>query len=494
MANKRTIEFEFLVRDRDAVQGINNIENQVGKMGRAFSTMGGLAKAAISGIALREIGQFVWDATQAAVDVEESTNAIGKVFKDAAGEVTAFGDSAATAVGLSKAEFQGLAAVTGSLLKGVGFDVGEAADQTLLLTERAADMASVFNTDVSDALGAVNSALKGEFNPIEQFGVKLSAAAVASEALTLGLAETKSELTDQDKALAAINLIFAQTNDIAGDFKDTQDGLANSTRTATAEWTNFKAELGSSTTGPAAQAVTFLRRVLTGVEEISGSIDGATQAYRRMIIEGIDPTTNASASLVTILNNQLNTSLKDATNLWGALGYTSGEVEQATREATDSVVEYARMLGMSADDVLNLSGQIDQLGETLGWSEQGTWAVREALRAAGEEMRKSDIIDMYRVRTEGMTSAVNQAGESLKNWLTPLADTRDRLVAANTAQAALVGQFQRFKNEVDPAIDALQELGWKAGWSADEILRVKAALEAVGDSVARIVGGGKVIE
>ncbi len=257
-------------------------------------------------------------AVKSSSDLGESINAVNVVFGDANETILEFGENAATAVGLSNEAFNSLATVTGAFLQNVGFDARGAADETINLTTRAADMASVFNTDVSTALNAIQSGLKGEFNPLEQFGVKINAAAIEAKAFALGLGEvTVSQtdvaqaqlnlsdtldvwnelmedgkigtdeaiqasinhakavaalekaqagslgpLTDNAKATAALALIYGQTEKLAGDFANTSEGLANSTKIARAELTNAAANIGDQLIPIALQLVEVVREVV----------------------------------------------------------------------------------------------------------------------------------------------------------------------------------------------------------------------------------------
>lgn len=130
------------------------------------------------------------------------------------------------------------------MLKNSGMGMDEVADKTIDLTKRAADMASVFNTDVSDALTAIQAALRGEADPIERYGVKVSAAAVQQKALADTGKQAASALTDQELAAARLALIFEQTDAVAGDFANTSDGLANKTRIANARMEEMQATIG----------------------------------------------------------------------------------------------------------------------------------------------------------------------------------------------------------------------------------------------------------
>ena len=62
-----------------------------------------------------------------------------------------------------------MSTITGALLKDTGLSMEEVAEQTIMLTERAADMASVFNTDVTESMDAILQATRGETEAIRRF-------------------------------------------------------------------------------------------------------------------------------------------------------------------------------------------------------------------------------------------------------------------------------------------------------------------------------------
>jgi hypothetical protein len=251
MATAATISAKLILDSSGYDKGIDSeskktdsfsktLSSKLSDVGGKMAMVGGVMSAAVTA----PIVAGFKSAIEASSDLSESANAMNVVFGDAALTMEKFGETSATTVGLSTSDFNQLSATTGAFLKNVGFDLQGAADETINLTSRASDMASIFNTDVSQALGAIQSGLKGEFNPLEQFGVKINAAAIEAKALSMGLAETKGELDDNAKAQAALALIYEQTDQFAGDFKNTSDGLANSTRIMNAEITNASAELG----------------------------------------------------------------------------------------------------------------------------------------------------------------------------------------------------------------------------------------------------------
>jgi phage-related protein len=212
------------------IQSIGKVALGVGAAG--FAAMAGgavlLAKRAIP----------------AASDVVESMNAVNKVFGESSDIIIDWGEDAATQAGLAQSEFFQMSSTTGAMLQNLGIDQRMAAEESVNLAKRAADMASIFNTDVADALGAIQAGLRGEADPLERFGVRLSAAAVKAKAMEMGLLDATGAMDDQARATAALALLYEQTDAFAGDFVETSGDLANAQRVAEAQWENILAILG----------------------------------------------------------------------------------------------------------------------------------------------------------------------------------------------------------------------------------------------------------
>nr|MDA3939825.1 phage tail tape measure protein [Spirochaetia bacterium] len=217
-------------------------------------------------------------ALKASSDLAESANAVSVVFGDSAKVIDKWGETAATSAGLTQASFNGIATIIGAQLKQSGLDIDDVAVSTIDLTQRAADLASVFNTDVSDAAGALGAALRGESEPARRYAINLSEAAVQAEALSSGLIRSKSEMTDQIKVQARLNLIMKQSNDVAGDFQNTSDGLANRTRILKSEIVNIAAELGN-------QLVPIAEDVLEVVGDLVHQFSDLDDGTKKLILQ-----------------------------------------------------------------------------------------------------------------------------------------------------------------------------------------------------------------
>lgn len=222
-----------------------------GILSAAKSFIGPLAAA----FSIGAIVNFGKDSIEQASTLSESLNAVKVSFGDASGAITALGENSARRLGLSQAQFNGIAtqfSAFAGTIAGSGGDIAGVIDD---LSTRGADFASVFNLDVSDALGLFQSGLAGETEPLRKYGIDLSAAAVEAYAAAHGIGEVGRELTEQEKVQARYGYLMEQTSKTQGDFANTADGLANSQRIANAEIQDAQAKLGNSFL-PIAQAVT----------------------------------------------------------------------------------------------------------------------------------------------------------------------------------------------------------------------------------------------
>lgn len=270
MANEVTIR--ILAKD-DASRVFKDVSHEATGFGKVLGNVGQIASGflfanVISGAGAKLAG-FFSSSTKAASDLGESVNAVNVIFGDSAGKILDWGKTASTQAGLSQRAFQQLATPLGAMLKNAGFDMDEVADKTIDLTRRAADMASVFNTDVEDALAAIQAGLRGELDPLEKYGVKLSAATVEQKALAMTGKNTAASLTETEKAAARVALIFEQTNVVAGDFVNTSDQLANKTRIQNARMEELQATIGQKLL-PVQMAITEAKLKL--VEVIAGKV------------------------------------------------------------------------------------------------------------------------------------------------------------------------------------------------------------------------------
>jgi len=212
---------------------------------------------------------------KAASDLQESMNAVNVVFGESAKIIHDFGKTSATSVGLSTAAFNQMATQTGALLKGTSLNVQQLGTTTTDLTTRAADLASVFNTDVSDAMSAINQAIRGETEAIRRYSGDVTDNTIKQFALANGIQKSVSEMTQQEKRLLRVRVIMEQTSDKAGDFARTSEDLANKLRITKEQLVDVSGQLGLVLIPVVTKVVGILASIIKAFADLPGPVKTA---------------------------------------------------------------------------------------------------------------------------------------------------------------------------------------------------------------------------
>ncbi|MCI7688947.1 MAG: hypothetical protein MSQ68_01035 [Trueperella pyogenes] len=184
-------------------------------------------------------------AVAAASKLEQSTGTIDDIFKQNAAQVHAWAASAAKDVGLSKNSYNELAAVISTQLKNGGTSMDELGAKSNNLIKLGADLSAGFGGSTADAVSAISSALKGERDPIERYGVSLKQATIDAKAAELGFKKVGGSISNEANQAATLALIMEQTGDMHGKFGREADTLAHKQEVFKAQLENVAATLGT---------------------------------------------------------------------------------------------------------------------------------------------------------------------------------------------------------------------------------------------------------
>ncbi|MFZ5856787.1 MAG: hypothetical protein ACOYZ6_08150 [Chloroflexota bacterium] len=198
-----------------------------------------------------------------ASDLEETKNKVKVVFGEMGQSVLDWSMDSATALGMSQNTALSAAGTFGNLFTTMGIGKDASADMSEGLVQLAADLASFNNIDPTEVLEKLRSGLVGEVEPLRTLGINLSQTAVVAKAMEMGLADAEDELSAAALAQARYALIVEQSNNAAGDFARTADGLANQQRILKAQFEDAAAALG----------VQLLPYALQFVQWVSGLIE-----------------------------------------------------------------------------------------------------------------------------------------------------------------------------------------------------------------------------
>jgi uncharacterized protein YlxW (UPF0749 family) len=341
----------------------------------------------------------IFKLAQGASNLAESVNAVNVTFGEASEGILELGESAATAVGLSKSEFNGLAVQFSSFAKTVTGDGGDVVATMDTLTTRVADFASVMNLDVPEAARIFQSALAGETEPIKKFGIDLSAASVAAFAVANGISESAASMTEAEKVTARYGLLMESTEQTAGDFANTSDGLANQQRILSANLKNLADGIGTGALPMLTALVSTANKAVMAFADLSPEAQSAIGKFAAMGVAGLGLLGSLSlvAGQVIKMRDRFTTLGDDGVRSLNNMGKAAKGLGVGMGIATLAVVAFE----------LNQKRQNDSLHESLD-------LMGELSRLAAEELP-----DAYR----DMLVAGLMAGNSLSEVMQKFAES-----------------------------------------------------------------------
>ena len=207
---------------------------------KATRAVGLVAVAAASAAA--KIGK---DSVMAASDVAQQFGALDAVFGKNAEQLKAFSKTMVE-YGLSTADAARYAALLGTQLKGLGMEESDAIARTKELEILAADLAATYGGTTADAVQALSSTFKGEYNPIERYGVAIRKSDITARLAEQGLKGLKGETLKAAEAQAAYELILSKTTAAQGQSKREYNTLAAQLQRLRASYSNITASLGEA--------------------------------------------------------------------------------------------------------------------------------------------------------------------------------------------------------------------------------------------------------
>ena len=244
---RRTIEVDFLVDDKDKskLKGIGDeAQGTVGK----FDSMKGAVVGAVAAIGVQQVASFAMEIGKLAEQAQIAADSANKVLGPALGELRGDLEESRLTMGFNSGELDGLIAQYGLMTDSLGLADTAQAEFIEWLFKTGGELAA-YKGDLGlseDAVGALGGALRGEFDSLEQFGIKVSAAAVAEKKLELAADPANAALSDQQLELLALQtLITEKATPAIGSLAAAQDGLAGKTNAATARFEDLKAQLGT---------------------------------------------------------------------------------------------------------------------------------------------------------------------------------------------------------------------------------------------------------
>lgn len=210
-------------------------------------------------------------AVEAASNLEETKNKATVVFGDMADSVIKNAERADSALGLSQQKYLDYASSIAAALKAGGMGVEESAALAERAVQHFADLASFHNAETADVAVAWQSAIHGQYEPIQKYFPFITDSYLKTYGIANGMLDENIDTLTANQRAVLINAIALDEslNPALNDFAETSDGAANQMRTLQAQSENAAATLGLQLLPYAIQFMQMLSDLITRFQALT---------------------------------------------------------------------------------------------------------------------------------------------------------------------------------------------------------------------------------
>lgn len=256
---------------KSRLERIASLQSRAGKV----AGMAGKAGATASVTMTAPLIAFGQHAFTAAADAAELQSAFDYTFGKNAEAMNQWADRTGAALNRTNVELKEAANTFGIFFNQA--DPAKSAGMSQQFAVLAQDLSSFYNVDPGTAMDKLRSGLTGESEPLRDFGVFMTDAAIKAQALKMGLKPVGKEFTEQQKIMARAAFIMENTKNAQGDLERTSDSTSNKLRAANTAWQNLSLTVGQ-------ELIPALTPAITALTDMLKSFSGLSPKTRKWVV------------------------------------------------------------------------------------------------------------------------------------------------------------------------------------------------------------------
>ena len=398
-------------------QASNGLGSTLGKVGAALASFGIAAKAV----------QFGKNSIESARDLERNLFSVGTIFDEFSPKIVQFTKDAAQ-LGLSQKDAAKASTFLGSVLKQSGFSMDFVTSETQKLVSLGVDLAATYGYDVQEALLGMTALFRGEYDPIEKFGVAMKQSEINAELAARKLDHlTGAERRNAEQTIR-LELLYQRAADATGAFGAQSGNLYVEQKKLQAQWENIQAQLGTD----------LLPVFGKLVEALVPLVDDLTPRLAQAVQDSI-PVLETMVGVLSDMSDETTTT-----------GQTFGVLSEALGTTFRIFAENIGLIVQLAAVFVALRTAVALFALALKVTPFGT-----AITLIGT-----------------LTGSVLIAIDSFKRYRNQLEKVGDAMTGAEKDSTAFLGTLLKFNPTFDPIIGSFQKL-------IIEVLKLTGALDAI---------------
>ena len=445
-------------------KGIRQAQSSMQGLTVVMKSLKASAAAAAVSFATVGAGKFIKEATAAARDLDRNLVGLNGVFENLTPTMAQFTKEAKD-IGLSQVDAARASTFLGSVLKQSGFEMGTVAKETKNLVGLASDLAATYGYDVSEALTGMTALFRGEYDPIEKFGVAMKQAEVNALLLERGQNKLTGALLRNAQAQARLDLLYARSTDAQGAYAKQSGSLFVAQKNLAASFDNLQAQVGTALQQPLATLLDSLTPLVESmgtrltpifetfskvVQVLTPLIEPLTETFmllvdaftplQELLVDLIQPLMVPLVSIVKLLNTNLKTLVPSIKFVADILNFILVPVFTVLALALDTVIKLA-------NDLITQLSNLPIVGWVMGLT-GGLKGMTSGYTDLNNELLKVDASADSLVNTlskpikSNPLEVARKQAEDTKKSLEGVADAMNDLIDdARGVQKDLIGAF-----------------------------------------------------
>jgi hypothetical protein len=265
-------------------------------------------------------------------------------------------------IGLSMNEAAKATTFIGSVLKQSGFSIAETSDLTETLVELGADLALTYGYDVQEALLGMTALFRGEYDPIEKFGVAMKQSEIDAEKAARGLDHLTGAAERYVDQQIRVEFLLERASDAMGAFERQSGNLTVQQMRLRAEFENVRDTVAADLLPIMASLTGDIREIVDDVgpklEETFSNAAPVIEKLGEQIIPMLEGAVNGLIDAFNIVMGIIEEAQDPTTELGGSM--------EALGESFEKLFNSVSEDGPGADEIIeSLAGSLKILADSL---------------------------------------------------------------------------------------------------------------------------------
>lgn len=385
-----------------------------------------------------------------ASDFEETKNKAVVVFGDMSDEIVASSNEAARALGVSKTQYLDYASSVGAALTAGGMGIKEATELSEQAVKHFADLASFHNTQVEDASMAWQSAIRGQFEPIQKYFPFITQQYLLTYGTANGLIDANTKQLTANQRAVILNAIALDENlnPALNDFAETSGGLANQQRILKAQFQDMLVMLGQNLLPIALKVATALNSLLEKFNNMSPAAQKAVIGIG-VFLAALGPLLSFAGTVISFIS-----SIGGLVTTLGGLGISFAGIGAAASAAGAAIVSFLGAALAIIGPILLIVGAI----ALLYWAFKTNFG---GIRTTAEQLWfiiKWGFRQMWEALQEGTAKALENLKNAWDKWVEDNQETFKRW--GEWIRNAWQNILDFFKRARDYIVDTFRRVDW----------------------------------